>query len=246
VNDDALVRFTRTTAIATIFIAAAGFLSFGAALLQYCTFKNQLSVMQGQLDESRAEQRPWAKLDIRTAKFPPFDPAGDARGVAAIPISAVITNVGHSPLFGARIRSWPFLPGISGDDFFVAWKKDCADFRNANRSDRWDQGAFLFPSDNFTGDNPLAGPQIPGIKRDLLNRVKPGKDGRRAVAVYVYGCVNYSFTASGDVHQTRFLVQMIKDHGGAQTVDPLFDLSELVQPNEIIFIPGPGGGREAD
>jgi hypothetical protein len=206
--------------------------------------RNGTAAIQGQLNIMKDEQRPWAKIDIRTADFPPFDPTG----VPAIPILPVITNVGHSPLFGAKIRSWAFLPGISGEDFFASWKKDCDKFRKEDRSDRWDQGAFLFPEEYFTGGTPLVGPLMPGIGRDILNSVKAGKDGRRVVAIYVYGCVNYSFTGTGEVHQTRFLVRMIRNHSaGAQTSrDSVFDLSEMVQPNEIMFIPGPGGGRDAD
>ena len=173
---------------------------------QVGAMRDQLKAMSGQLDEMQEEGRPWAKIDLHTANFPPFDPTGPA---TAIPVVATITNVGKSPLFGAKIRSWPFIPGISGEDFFVAWKKDCAKFRTEDRGDPWDQGAFLFPGDNFTDGNLMVGPQMPGISQKTLGMVKAWSDGRRVISIYVYGCINYSFTAGGKVHQTRFLVQMI-------------------------------------
>jgi hypothetical protein len=151
--------------------------------------------IQGQLDAMRSEQRPWARVDIHTANFPPFDPTGDPRGVAAIPISSTITSAGHAPLFGAKARSWPFIVGTSGEDFFVAWKKDCAKFRTEDREDPWDQGALLFPGDSFTDGNLMVGPKMPGIILKTLDKVKKWSDGKRVVAIYVYGCVNYSFTA---------------------------------------------------
>ena len=41
----------------------------------------------------------------------------------------------------------------------------------------------------------MVGPQMPGISLKTLDKVKKWSDGRRVVAIYVYGCVNYSFTA---------------------------------------------------
>ena len=62
-NDDALVRSTRTMAVATICIALIGALSFGAAFLQWIAIRGQQTIMQGQLDEIVADRRPFVGID---------------------------------------------------------------------------------------------------------------------------------------------------------------------------------------
>jgi hypothetical protein len=62
-NDDALVRSTRTMAVATICIALIGALSFGAAFLQWIVIRGQQTIMQGQLDEIVADRRPFVGID---------------------------------------------------------------------------------------------------------------------------------------------------------------------------------------
>jgi hypothetical protein len=62
-NDDALVRSTRTMAVATIWIALLGALSFGAAFFQWIAIRGQQTIMQGQLDEMIADRRPFVGID---------------------------------------------------------------------------------------------------------------------------------------------------------------------------------------
>jgi hypothetical protein len=63
-NEAALIRATQKTATATIIIAWAAGLTFGAALIQACIFKWQLNAMQGQLQEMR-EQTNTTRAQIR-------------------------------------------------------------------------------------------------------------------------------------------------------------------------------------
>jgi hypothetical protein len=196
-------------------------------------------------------QRPWAEVEIGTLPFPPLDlnslglPEG---GVTAVPIDIAVTNVGHSPMFNVGSRSWTFLPGINGDDPVPAWDKDCDSFRK-ERGVGWDMGYVLFPGKKTPDPRgrPI-GPHIPGIDQKVLRGIKPGSDGKKTFAFYVYGCVNYSFSADGENHQTRYLVEVWRDRStpGVPNMGRRFVVGDLVQAHEIKFLPGPGGGIQAD
>jgi hypothetical protein len=231
--------------IAGLFLAAG--VGFVAVLGSALDSSEQRDVMQRQLDTMEANQRPWADVEIGTLPFPPVDLREE--GVAAVPMELTIINIGHSPMFNTRSRSWGFIAGVSGIDPISTWKRDCDTFRG-ERGSGWDKGSFLFPGGKDSNADKRSG-IIPGIgSSSVLKGIKPRPDGKRSIAVYVYGCVNYSFSESGENHQTRFLVEMYRARSGGRfpnlDLDPQFEVGEIVQPYEIKFLPGPTGGIDAD
>ena len=89
------------TAVATLMMAVATVAIYRAALLQYRTFEGQRHLMQGQLDEMEAEQRPWVRprltgLGDITITDKKFD----------FSIKLQWVNTGRSPAFAVKGYPW--------------------------------------------------------------------------------------------------------------------------------------------
>lgn len=92
-KEDATDRAARSTANATWAIAFLTIVTICVGISQYVIFGRQLSVMQGQLNEMEASQRPWVSVEATGV-----GPIQFTKPLAAwIPFSITLKNVGHSP-----------------------------------------------------------------------------------------------------------------------------------------------------
>jgi hypothetical protein len=86
-------------------LAAIGTLVFtaviaGATISQYFIFSKQLSVMQGQLNEMRDEQRPWISVTLALEGPITYDAQG-----ARFRIVFTTKNIGHLPATDVRLKT---------------------------------------------------------------------------------------------------------------------------------------------
>jgi hypothetical protein len=200
--------------------------------------------MQGQLDAMGDDQRPWAKVEISSNDFLPMDLTS---GVVGVPFQAKIFNVGHSPLFNARIRPWAFINNGHPDELIKKETSDCDEFRN-DKIDDWNRGALLFPGENVSPGTRGESQIIPGIPQDMIKALTPDKDGSRSFQFFVYGCVDYLFKPGGDTHQTRFLYRVghIVDTATGPAISFGFSTTDTIPAERIRYYPSPVGGSEAD
>jgi hypothetical protein len=112
-DNHAIRRYTLVLTIATVVIAGAAILSFVASLLQWSTLKSTDEAIHGQLEEAKADRRPWVFLgDITTVKNLTFDNEG-----ATFALSAPMKNSGKSLARGINqfvATHMAPLPPISG------------------------------------------------------------------------------------------------------------------------------------
>jgi hypothetical protein len=114
--DRELVLWTRVLGVFT------GLL-FLASCFQFVVLHGQQTVMQGQLDEMKNEQRPWLKADPKITS-----PLVSKGGLLFTNIAIAVTNVGHIPASGVRGEAMLLNGGhssVTREDFkFVCKQAD--------------------------------------------------------------------------------------------------------------------------
>ena len=114
------------TALSTCVIAGFTILIYCVGVNQWRTFQGQLAVMQGQLDEMKADQRPWISNDIEAASDLTFDDSG-----GILRFRYTLRNIGRSPAF--NVNAWPIIlrstpsPNILVTDPTRILKEHCID-----------------------------------------------------------------------------------------------------------------------
>jgi hypothetical protein len=219
--------------VAAIIVAA-----FGAFFL----FKQQ-SIMQGQLDEMQADQRPWIRVEL----VPEFSLAGvtkDQKGVAryggGVPMEIYLSNVGHSPAFNIRPTVFGYVAGEGHNDAAAEQKRRCDQFANAPL-DNPARGTILFPDEKHVPWN-MGGPlYVAGFNDEDVRKYGRTEKGRRVVTLYVIGCVAYGFGEPRSPHQTGFIYEIeitTQQAGKAVPVTYSIPADAFVPGANLSLIPG--------
>jgi hypothetical protein len=203
-NEAPLVRVTRWLVVATIALATAGFLGFGIAILQWLTLRSTDVTMRRQLDEMRAEQRPWMRPDIaiNDVTYPP-----DTNDIRTS-ISVIMKNVGNRPAINTHpnIDVFAEKPHESIQDVINEEESICARGRKKQvlpfNSPQF--GLTLFPEEHvtLTQSYPIASKRIADNSFEVLSRRPKIYFGR----FHVIGCITY-YSVGDEVtsHQSGFV-----------------------------------------
>ena len=186
-NEDALVRASKGTAVATVFIAIASVLAFGAAIVQAFIFNRQLSVMQGQLSAMGYDQRPWVSNDPIITSNLTFTENG-----ISISIDLRLKNPGKTPALNAS---------PSGEMVFTLKENDLVRTQNkACEMARISAGYVVFP-----GNDPIS--QLMGFSggKDEVAKAKAASTfPDQLIRPIIVGCISYVFGADNSRHETGF------------------------------------------
>jgi hypothetical protein len=176
------------TAAATVAIAWLTFFLSIDSSRQAETARDQFRIMQGQLNEMQAEQRPWVYPTVQIKgriqrEGPNF----------VIPLTWTLTNVGHLPALSTTIN-------VSGVVVSLPFNMKSIPNDACDKLARTDWGSIgggtVFP--NQTTEPQGHSPRVSQV--DFKNLFDGGKDPMIVAA----GCVDYRIPGTNDHHQTQF------------------------------------------
>ncbi len=187
-----LVGVTRRLVWATWLLVLVGFLSLGAAILQWLVLRktdknaaHQVEVMRGQLEEMQVEQRAWLYADTFIGGR-----IGDGEENYYIPVTLYYHNTGHLP---ALFIVSKLTARVVVEGGLLSEKNEvCDEYRERPLKDT-DRGQTTFPSQEHTGSTTNV-----DFKKADWTIAKNG------IGVLVVGCVDYRYPGSKVHHQTRF------------------------------------------
>jgi hypothetical protein len=183
-------RFTGWLVAWTALLFIATICSVAVLLITDDTFNHQLAVMQGQLDEMQAEQRPWVyAVDV--------EPAGKITledGKYFIPLKFTVKNTGHLPAFSVEPKTGA-TPLMMGNSVRTIKNTVCDEYRESPVDKG--NGATVFAGQTisrggFTGDD------YPRVEKKIWDSLTGDK------LIIIYGCIDYQFPAKPGHHQSRF------------------------------------------
>jgi len=194
-------------------------------------FNNQLSVMQGQLDAMRADQRPWVSLSMQ-ADGPLVH---DGNGWNFL-IKYSLTNAGKSPAgdvdFLATMIPWG-LPQPNNDGLPKQFPDVTADVHTATEN-------ICNTMQAFRASGGSGQVMFPGEQQGQQFRVHPNGpiSGQGFVRDFiVIGCATYKFLGDPVTHRTVRIIEVSKN-----TYGQLIDLrGETVPLDGLSSVPHPGG-----
>jgi hypothetical protein len=173
-------------------------------------FNNQLSVMQGQLDQMRSDRRAWIKVDEVAAFASPNPvmnipdglvfPTKDFPGF--LPLRILVRNVGNSPAFNVRVGAWAIFGYAENiPDLAAHERKLCASLDTyptvPKLVDNTSFAATLFPGDVLSIDEVAV-----SLPSDSIKKFTDAKTN--SFQLWFYGCVRYNLGDSDIPHQTGF------------------------------------------
>jgi hypothetical protein len=168
----------------------------------------QLDTMQRQLEET---DRPWIKVtDLEFiqegglgATWSP--PVQNYKYRLSIPYKVKMSNLGKSPALNIAVWSEVYFsklyPGMWAD-VKPEEERYCKEAERAVPQDK-ERGTAIFP-----GDPGVEGQLGSADVSDENTSPKVGNIGP-SVSVFLIGCVNYTFQTSPNLHQTRFVFQIM-------------------------------------
>jgi hypothetical protein len=149
-------------------------------------------------------ERPW----ITVEEMQPDDPGVSFNKDGSFSMNAKfrVKNIGHSVATDIYLSPQTMAPVWGGQQMFFEpvdrQTKYCDDFRKQKFDRRWVK--TLFPGDDtwfYMGINI----DKAEMKKAFAANTKAFHQPPRGIAPIVYGCVNYQFKFSDEVHQTRFI-----------------------------------------
>jgi hypothetical protein len=207
-----------------------------AAVKQAAAVGAQLSVMQGQLDEMKAEQRPWVYADIgiggKAYKT-------QSNGIG-FPIGFMFHNTGHMPAFYVSADIEGYLSGGDNQSAVTSvrdrQKRRCdPPLQQSAASDQI--GVTVFPGQAVPFGASIA------ISETEIDNVKKLSAGLpiTPLSPWGVGCIRYR-TPDGIGHQTgvAFTIGMIKPGVDGQFVLPSDPTT--IDPRQLIIMPWIEGG----
>jgi hypothetical protein len=184
-------------ATATVWIAVFAVITVFVSTLQYFTFKGQLGIMQGQLDEMQAGRRPWLTVDSTIAGPLVLSPT------PLIPIDFVVTNIGQSPAMEAWVNTTLFPMKPKGDSVQEMHKR-CLAMRKqeiaAQGQNPRPPGYTLFPNHHFDKKGTLPGVEKKEWEDWLFSYGRTG-----FVTLNLAVCGDYRFSFTPEIHSTDSL-----------------------------------------
>jgi len=175
----------------------------------------QQNTMQGQLDEMRAEQRPWVFVSSITAAT---DLTWDKDG-GYMEFNIFLKNSGHIPGTEVQIHYTTF-PASLGVDPLEAQKAACA-----------------YRPEEPPGDAVFPGEDAKRGKALLLARQNMPQNSSEALRPVIVGCVSYRLPAVTGTHQTSFFFFLVR--GDRQPIAA--DIA--VAKDHLDFLPSQYGRR---
>jgi hypothetical protein len=155
--------------------------------------------MQGQLDEMKADQRPWVSNDIEAASDLTFDDSG-----GILRFRYTLRNIGRSPAF--NVNAWPIiLPSTPSRNILVTdptriLKEHCIDverkIKDLLQGDffvAW--GSILYPGEHIIVEE-VAKYDIPKTDPQHFLTMIPASG-----PLYVISCIDYQSSIDGVHHQ---------------------------------------------
>lgn len=230
------------TAAATFAIAVLTGVLAWYANEQGTISENQRAVMQGQLDEMKAEQRPWVYAD--------FKPGGafyktQSNGIG-IPVAFFFHNTGHLPALYVSPDIEAYLSGeddkIGSTTVRERQKRRCEQsLQQPNAPDQI--GVTVFPGQNvpFSTAAGIGAAKIVALQQLWRDKLKKEMD---ILAPWITGCIRYR-SPDGVSHQTgiAFTVEMTRpDHDGLFALFALPADPTAVDVHRIVFTPWIVGG----
>lgn len=197
------------TAAATVAIAALTWSLSYDSKRQADTTRDQVGVMKGQLDEMRAEQRPWLSAVVTLAGQYSFDPK---RG-GTIQFRIVSQNSGKTP--AQRVMHlqtiFPFNENASEEANKII-----------SMAENYPAGNALFPSNTADQTFPMT------ITMDVLRKNTLGKGPNSAIFLTLFGVVRYDFVPISTYHKTCFtshilVLNPLDPSGHIQWMTPVID-----------------------
>jgi hypothetical protein len=205
-------RAANSTARATWAIALLTVATILVGISQYLTFDHQLTVMQGQLDASVADQRAWLKISASPISLK-FDTNS---GAATVQYGLHVTNVGHSVAVGARIEAKAIV--IPFHNVFSTLSKSqesfCADSianKATENMDDQNMGITLFPNENYPQEDIFYGGSTTFTRSEILDSAPIDVNSGQKIdsfVPYLIGCVTYRLSLTNKRHQTGFIYEI--------------------------------------
>lgn len=171
----------------------------GAYIAAWFLFGQQ-RVLQGQLDETKLEQRPWVSVDLQPDG--PF--SYNADGGADIKLKITLQNTGRFPAISVEplLRMYPsiFIPPFN---FLEGQDQECRERVLPPVNKEKPVGFVLFPG------APFVMPYTVHLNKDDFERSKfilpSGKHVVNSIVPIIGGCFDYAFPEGGAHHQTGFV-----------------------------------------
>jgi hypothetical protein len=203
-------RFARRTATATVWIAIFAVISATVGLLQYCS-------ISGQLDEMRAEQRPWINFSATAGS----DMTLGSGGIVALVAHTALTNIGHLPAQNVVAHA-ALVPWAEAAK--QAKRRDliCSELKY-RRITPANQGFVLFPNETKQPPLPL------GLTKE--NFEEWHGSGEPLVLI---GCLDYVFLTNGSHHHVGFIFEIDKRGAAPESVEKIVP-DETVPMAKVIF-----------
>ena len=201
--DRDMVFWTRAVGIFTALLVIS-------SVLQYCTMRGQQAVMEGQLLEALADNRPWIPLPNFTAAGPlVFGPNGEM----SIRINYTIQNVGHSPAVNAVLRYVIDVVRFDSMTNSVSDQKRLCDLAQNIASQKAFAAQTIFPNDKIEAGGIAVGAILPHGKNYEIYGAIPNH-----FFLNITGCIDYTFGDDLAVHgQTGFTYEIYSlANGGYQ------------------------------
>ena len=175
--------------------------------------QGQRTVMQRTLDEMRADERAWIKVETVDALHvdKKFGPDGlQFRGSAFpafMPLRIVVKNVGRGTALNVRVGAWPII-GNGPHDLLAEEEKHCAGL------DTWPTKPMLAANTEnpiavlFPGDEP---PPIESVALAIVpsDWTKYQEKGRQNRLMCLVGCARYTLPGSSTPHESGFAYHII-------------------------------------
>jgi hypothetical protein len=162
--------------------------------------ESQAGVMRGQLDEMRADQRPWVSAKISFASPLVYDTKGLSSS-----FSFDLRNTGKQPAFHVFAQAMILdlkLLNAEMKPFDADTKRLC---NEARRVGRWMNGRMIFDYMIVSNDS-VTGTDYPIMNRDVVEQYR-NNEGKLILTHYVIGCIFYQ-TLRGENHHTVYLFLM--------------------------------------
>jgi len=187
-------------------------------------------------------ERPWVKVDEVIATGPL---TFRADGRASINLSFHLKNIGHSIATGIYLR-----PQLMGNTFdqqifdrpFDRQTEWCDKVRKEAPRARWLK--TLFP-----GDDTWQGMGLELTKEEIesSSATNPYPESRgKFILPMIYGCVNYQFPFSKEIHQTRFIFSISHPQPKDGSIPPSIRIGENVPISDMTINTFIFGGTSAD
>jgi hypothetical protein len=227
---DGIVRYTGWLSLYTLALFFATLLLFGATVISTIILHNtdekvgvqaeatnrlaknagnQVAVMQGQLKEMQAAQRPW----VYAADIVPAGHIVLEAGQYILPLRFSIKNTGHLPAFSVEPKTSAAILTIGGRSSMTIKNNVCDAYREGPLTKT---GATVFAGQTLTHGG-FTGDDYPRVSKMAWDAISGDK------LMVMFGCIDYQFPAEPGHHQSRFsfAVGVLKNQGILERIGSL-------------------------